>query len=483
MNAPTGVVVTTMYPDPANSTRCIRVYNAGAVVEGLTIQNGYPPGSDYSGRGGGIYMQAGVVTNCIIRHCHSLLNGGGIYAAGSNSIITDCQVVSNENLSNATTWGGGGAFISQGAQLLNSRIVTNVSLGANGGGVDCQGSVISNCHILDNWITGAGVYGGGIRVKNGGTVIGCVISNNYSPVHAGGIYYSISTSVLANCTIIHNRALSGGGGVLTFDQSLLITNCVIEGNRANYGGGVANNVKTGLYGAMTVTHSRVVANTNTGGEGGGLFFQDNQGLVESCEIVSNVVPAGQRGGGIFVHNASSADTHLTVRNCLIAGNRGSGSSSYGGGVYIGTGKVTMANCTIADNESMHGGGIAVSNNLPAGNLAVWNIIAVSNLMGGAGQSDLSLPADHLTNAFYYSCSPNLANAEQGNITAAPEFADYGAGNYRLAAQSPAINAGTNQAWMTGATDLDGRPRLDRFSGRTDMGCYEYLLRGTICVFR
>lgn len=483
MNAPTGAVITTMYPDPANSTRCIRVNNAGAVVDGLTVQNGYPPGSDYSGRGGGIYLQAGIITNCLIRHCHARLDGGGIYATGAYSIVTDCQVVSNETLS-SSTWGGGGAAVWYDAQLLNSRIATNVSINGNGGGVDCRGSVISNCHVLDNWITGANIYGGGIRVRYGGTVSDCVISNNYSAVHAGGIYYSNATSMLANCTITCNRAIVGGGGVLALSGcELLVTNCVIEGNQANYGTGVANNVKTVIYAAITVTHSRVSANTNTGGEGGGMFFQDNHGLVESCVIVSNVVPVQNRGGGIFVHNNYSADAHLTVRNCLIAGNRGSGSASYGGGVYIGTGKVTMASCTIADNESVHGGGIAVSNDMREGNLAAWNIIAVSNLMDGVGQSDLSLPADHLTNAFYYSCSPGLANTEQGNITAAPEFADYAAGDYRLAAQSPAINAGTNQEWMTGATDLDGRVRVDRFSGRTDMGCYEYLLRGTIFVLQ
>ncbi len=482
MNAPTGAVITTMYPDPANSTRCIRVNNTGAVVEGLTVQNGYPPGNDTSGRGGGIYLQAGLVTNCLIRHCHSVLNGGGIHATGAYSIVTDCQVVSNETLS-SSTWGGGGATVWYGAQLLNSRIVTNVSINGNGGGVDCRDGVISNCRIFDNRISGANIYGGGIRVKSGGTISDCVISNNYSPVHAGGIHYSDATSVLVNCAITDNRAVAAGGGVLGLGCELLVTNCVIEGNQANYGAGVANNVKTPIVGAITVTHSRVAANTNTGSEGGGMFFQDNHGLVESCEIVSNVVPINNRGGGIFAHNAYSADAHLTVRNCLIIGNRGGGSTSYGGGVYIGTGKVTMASCTIADNESMHGGGIAVNNNMPAGNLAVWNTIAVSNLMGGVGQSDLSLPANHLTNAFYYSCSPGLTNAEQGNITAAPGFAGYGAGNYRLAAPSPAINAGTNQEWMTGATDLDGRVRLDRFSGRTDMGCYEYLLRGTMCVFR
>jgi len=31
--------------------------------------------------------------------------------------------------------------------------------------------------------------------------------------------------------------------------------------------------------------------------------------------------------------------------------------------------------------------------------------------------------------------------------------------------------------MTGAVDLDGHSRIDRFSGVVDMGCYEYLPQG------
>jgi hypothetical protein len=33
--------------------------------------------------------------------------------------------------------------------------------------------------------------------------------------------------------------------------------------------------------------------------------------------------------------------------------------------------------------------------------------------------------------------------------------------------------------MSGALDLDGRSRIDRFSGIVDMGCYEYLPGGSM----
>ncbi len=56
---------------------------------------------------------------------------------------------------------------------------------------------------------------------------------------------------------------------------------------------------------------------------------------------------------------------------------------------------------------------------------------------------------------------------------------YVAGNYRLNANSPCVNTGSNQDWMTNAVDLDGNRRIDRFSGRVDMGAYELFPKGTI----
>ena len=57
----------------------------------------------------------------------------------------------------------------------------------------------------------------------------------------------------------------------------------------------------------------------------------------------------------------------------------------------------------------------------------------------------------------------------GNIDSAPLFV--GSGDYHLAASSPCINTGNNDAPDLPATDKDGRPRI--FDGTVDMGAYEY----------
>jgi hypothetical protein len=71
---------------------------------------------------------------------------------------------------------------------------------------------------------------------------------------------------------------------------------------------------------------------------------------------------------------------------------------------------------------------------------------------------------------YYTCSPDLTHGVNGNITNVPLFVDAANGDYRLAAGSPCIDAGSN-GYVVGALDLAGLPRIA--GGVVDMGAYEY----------
>ena len=146
------------------------------------------------------------------------------------------------------------------------------------------------------------------------------------------------------------------------------------------------------------------------------------------------------GGG--VHNS-------TLYNCILTWNFGIAAG--------GAADSILNNCTLTRNSSANSGGGAAGGLL--NNCIVYYNSALDGVNYGIGGT------------LNYCCTTPLPTGE-GNITNEPMFVDLVAGNLRLLSNSPCINAGTNQDWMIGATDLDGNPRIYG-GGRVDMGAYEY----------
>ncbi len=478
LGAPTGAVIRTLYPDAAYSTRCARVNSTGAVFEGFTVENGYPAASDTYKGGGGIYLQAGLVTNCLIRLCTVQTNGGGgVLLTGAGSIVSDCTILSNQYLGNASYMGGGGVAVVGGATLKRSLVQTNYALNFGSGGVRAENATIADCTILDNWVT---THGGGVGVYNGtARLTSCIVSNNRSSSHNGGIAVGYGGVVLAvDCTIANNIALSSAAGVYAMGVNgrAVLSNCVISCNSAGTtGGGAANSAGTATIGSLDVIRCRVVGNSAVNG-GGGIWVRNKSAnsTVIGCVIASNV---SQYGAGIYADDAqTNTIMSLTVRNCLLVGNRATSTSlGRGGGLYLGTGICEVSACTLASNFAhVAGGGIYMHTTARPEQIQVWNSLVVANGTNAAtnAAANLALSTADLTNTLYFVGSPLLTNTAQGQLADAPVFA--GDGDYHLSPNSPGVNAGTNQAWMdAAAVDLDGKPRVDRLFRRADMGCYEY----------
>ena len=161
-------------------------------------------------------------------------------------------------------------------------------------------------------------------------------------------------------------------------------------------------------------------------------------------------------------------TRLTIRNSLIALNS---CTTNGGGIYITHG--ILENCTIVSNYAgVSGGGLYID-----GPAHGTNNIVYFNWTGGTAPNFTNTTGD---TGLDYSCVTPAVGGN-GNITADPQFVAKETGNFRLAANSPCINTGSNENWMTNAVDLDGRMRI-RY-GTVDMGAYELLRSGTIFGFR
>lgn len=427
---------------------CFYLTASAVTLAGLTITNGYTT----TANGGGVGVGSGstILTNCVISGNvvtgSDSYYGGGVYgAAGTTVTIKQCLIAGNRQY--------------------------RPSVYGTGGGIKGDGYiVIRDSTVRANYVNGDGA---GVNLSGGGLVTNCLITANTAPQRGAGLFIGASTlATIANCQIISNSASSQGGGIWL--QSLnFISGCRIIGNTSGSSGG-------GIY--FSSTNSSVVnceISSNTASSGGGVYFgATSPTSLVYCVIKQNTA-SSSAGAGLNV-NASSGLGYEIARNCLIIGNSSAGSA---GGVYM-VSSGSLVSCTIAGNSGYGGGGMGGLRKGAPG--AIIDCISYGNYASsGFDRTDFFNDSAAYTNDYYNNCagvaSSPVLNPAQGNKVANPQFVSSATGNYRLLANSPCINAGTNLPWMNGALDLDGRSRIDWFSRMVDMGAYEFLRSGAAVV--
>lgn len=228
--------------DPAPH-RIFLLNSRAAWVEGLTITNGYSLGvdlNDAAAHGGGARITAGTLKNCtVIGNTATNAGGGGIFASGAHSRVTDCRVI--HNISNFPDSGrvghagGGGLLMENGAQLRNSLIQANECpiYASAGGGLNLRNNtLVENSIIIDN-TSADGWAAGGIWFHRGGNRLrNCLIVGNNdgrSTFGAGVSGYQNYANQIENCTIVAN--LGHGIGARTSNGTTYhILNTIVYGN-------------------------------------------------------------------------------------------------------------------------------------------------------------------------------------------------------------------------------------------------------------
>lgn len=208
----------------------IRILAISSVTNSVLENIGFTGGNG-TGSGGGLSISGSQLTMAGCKIWNNAVNvinayGGGIYSANSMLVISNCQIVYNQNNGGQYAFSyGGGLYIGESdVVLLNSLIATNTAYAYRwdpvlaGGGISMGGAgsrlLLRNCLIIRNnsiCDDGSGtIRGDGIDINGGiATVVNCTIANNYGE----GLRQASGTVTVTNSILWNNTGFDLTGTV------------------------------------------------------------------------------------------------------------------------------------------------------------------------------------------------------------------------------------------------------------------------------
>jgi hypothetical protein len=257
-----------------------------------------------------------------------------------------------------------------------------------------------------------------------------------------------------NETQLSQRSIAGNETILTGQDSVGIINggttnetAVVDGFTIRDGFTAQDSGGAVLNGSSTFRNCRFIDNVSSN-SGGAWFGATGTPRFIACDFIGNECAAG--GAAVETVNGSllfvgcrftgnlapfaaiySNTGSVTVIDSLVAGNAS-------GGILANQGPVTVRNSTVAANDGLYLPETAVRSDglITIENSIIWQNIIVGNF------------------AATYSCLPSAAPGA-GNISEDPLFVDPAAGDWRVGAGSPAIDAGSTALLPADTFDLDG----------------------------
>jgi len=190
----------------------------------------------------------------------------------------------------ASSYDGGGVWISGASPTITSNIVTN-NQACNGAGIAVYfGSPLIQANTITENTQGGcsgGTDGGGILLQGNGSaqIIGNTITNNTIYFDGGGIgLFAAGTPTIKNNIIAGNSATYQGGAISMVNGSAAtIVQNVIVGNSASQGGGI---YWLGGSGGPILVNNTIAANPSPSGSG---LFSD--GSTTQTVIINNIIVA------------------------------------------------------------------------------------------------------------------------------------------------------------------------------------------------
>lgn len=250
----------------------------------------------------------------------------------------------------------------------------------------------------------------GFSVGSSTRMEGFTIMRGAARFSGGGLVAGAGMKV-SSCSFQFNSAADSGGGVAAFNRSRFV-DCEFIVNKAAAGGGLA---ATGFAspGAVTIQNCRFIRNTATIRGGGFDGFSDG--------VIAN---------SLFIENRAA---------------------DLGGGLHSVGGR--LANCTLINNDAGFRGGGAFARF--ASNCIFWDNTDSSTNGTESGHFTHFSPLGHLPPELYFSVIQGGWTGDGWvNTSQFPLFVDSAADDYRLYAQSPAIDWGDDLSIPADALDLN-----------------------------
>ena len=382
-----------------------------------------------------------------------------IVALGSSPLTIDAGGVSRAltlavgklNLGNVALVDGtatdrGGLLYNKGSLTLKNCSFQNGSTpdGGLGGSLYSSGEILAIDSSFDRAESEFGVYSTGAA-----EFANCSFDSN----SGAGLYAEAEAeTLLRNCSVSNNP----GAGIVNKYGAITLVDCVVSNNG---GVGVDN------AGSASITTSTLSSNGDSGLVN--RSFQAGSPFSALVNVARSKIVANRAENGAGVLNLGGI---ATLSNCELSQNVASDS---GGGLSCQflegySNQTTLVNCSIAGNVAGNrGGGVLVE---PSFGCAARNTIVATNFTGDLDQ-DVSGSVSGRNNLF--GSSPRFVVAPIYDLASAT-LTNGDSLDLRLAANSPAINAGDSSVVGTNDLDLAGAGRL--YGKSVDLGPYEY--RGT-----
>ena len=314
----------------------------------------------------------------------------------------------------------------------------------NGEGPDTviEGFTVTGGNVADN--------GGGMRnIGTSPTVKNMIFAGNHAGDRGGGMYNRNASPLVEDSLFENNSSGAMGGGMFNIEgSSPTIISSRFTANTSHKGGGMRNYINSHAYVSKSIFSFNVAES-----EGGGMDNRKNSNVtVLDTMFVGNV--AGDGGGAMHNYVGRAVDTgdQLFI-NLLIVGN----SAPSGSGIRNNDESPIIINSTIADND-----GSGISSRKGSAPVIVNSIVS-----GNSGGSFSGATASR-SDVSYSNIEGGFPGT--GNKNVDPLFENPAANDYRLAVNSPLIDAGSNDP-LVPEKDLDGKSRF--VGGGVDMGPYEF----------